>query len=176
MDERLERVYEYIELYNEEKVLFGKIGPLVKERGFLEFREFYKICMWKSSRQKKKYIENSESVEKVSRKAFFEKDEIKKIKILCEGLKGVGIPTASAILSVVWPERYAVIDVRCLDMLNEIADTGIKKSMSYKNWLNYLMKMRELSREHNITPRQLDMALFAMHKEKLDKDFENLYG
>ena len=64
------------------------------------------------------FIKNKDTIEKISREAFAEKDELLKIKKLCE-LEGVGIPTASALLPVVFPKQYAVIDVRCLETLKE---------------------------------------------------------
>ncbi|OGN22756.1 MAG: hypothetical protein A2915_02335 [Candidatus Yanofskybacteria bacterium RIFCSPLOWO2_01_FULL_41_34] len=172
---KIANIHKYITLYDTEKYLFDVVGPSVKERGYLSFEDFYKICMWKSARQKQNYIKNKDSVEEISKNAFAEKDEGKKIKILCE-LKGVGIPTASAILTVVFPKRYAIIDVRCLEMLREKFVPKIGKYISIKAWLEYLKKMRELADANSITPRELDMALFTMHREKLEKeDFRNLY-
>ena len=124
------------------------------------------ICVWKSPRPVKKYSsgKNKKDVEKITRKAFAETDERKKISMLCE-LDGVGIPTASAILTVVYPERYATIDYRSLD---ELCHRGysISKHASLKSWIDYLKIVRELSEKHNTTPRKVDMALFAMQKER----------
>ena len=171
----IKEINKYIGLYDTEKHLFQVVGPSVQVRGYLSFDDFYKICMWKSVRQKNNYIENKNDIEKTSRGAFAEADEARKIEILCE-LKGVGIPTASAILTVVFPEKYAVIDVRCLEMLKERLGFEVGKSISIKTWLKYLDIMRGLAKENNITPRELDMALFAMHKEKLENEgFRNLY-
>ena|SRR3989344_1999324 len=171
---KIREINKYIELYDAESCLFKVVGPAVKKRGYLFFDEFYQICMWKSVRQKQKYIENKDSIEEISKNAFAEKGEAQKIKILCE-LEGVGRPTASAILTVVFPQKYAIIDVRCLEMLKELG-FEIGKSISTKTWLKYLDIMRKLADENNITPRKLDMALFAMHKGKLEKEnFKNLY-
>lgn len=167
----------YIELYDMEKYLFDVIGSEASKRGCLTFEEFYKICMWKSVRQKQKYIsaKNRNEVEAITKDAFAEQDEGKRTKKLCE-LNGVGIPTASAILTVVFPEKYAVIDVRCLEMLRDKFDYKISKQTSIKSWLEYLSIMRSLAEENAITPRKLDMALFAMHREKLmNEDYRNLY-
>jgi thermostable 8-oxoguanine DNA glycosylase len=172
---KIKEIEKYIQLYDIEKYLFKIIGPKVKEKGFLSFEDFYQISMWKSVRQKQNYLKNKDIVEKISKKAFEEKDEFEKIKILCE-LKGVGIPTASAILTIIYPEKYAVIDIRCLETLNKIFGFKIKKSMSTNTWVNYLDIMRTLAKENNVTPRELDMALFAMHKESLEKqNHKNLY-
>lgn len=176
---KIKNINKYINLYNIENFLFNTIGSMARKRGYLRFDEFYQICMWKSVRQKQKYINNQNKikVQNLTKIAFNEKDEKQKIKILCK-LRGVGIPTASAILTVVFPEKYAIIDIRCLNMLREEFDQKQKigKNVSLKTWLNYLYLMRKWSGENNISPRKLDMVLFAMHKEKLEKEnFGNLY-
>lgn len=168
-------IIKYTELYDTEKYIFNVVGIEARKQGYLTFDDFFKICMWKSSRPKQRYIKNKETVKVITKTAFSKTDEKEKMKLLCK-LNGVGIPTASAILTVVYPKRYAVIDVRCLEILNDKFQTNFKKSMTLKSWLEYLEKMRNLANNFGITPRQLDMALFAMHREKLEKEnFRNLY-
>jgi thermostable 8-oxoguanine DNA glycosylase len=167
-------IKKYIELYDTEKYLFEVVGVLAKERGSLTFDEFYKICMWKSARQKQNYLKNKRTIEKITKNAFEENDESERIKILCK-LDGVDIKTASALLTVVFPQEYAVIDERCLDVLNTYG-FKISKYSSINTWLSYLKIMRGLAKENNRTPRELDMALFAIHREQLEKqNFRNLY-
>lgn len=164
----------YLDLYNIEDYLFRIIGPRIRMRGFIEFDEFYQICMWKSARQKQNYIKNKNIINDISRKAFVEKDESSKIKQLLE-LKGVGIPMASAILTIVFPDKYAVIDVRCIQMLNKIG-IKIRETITLNRWIEYLEIMRELAHENNLIPRQVDQILFSMHREVLEKNnFQNLY-
>ena len=131
--------------------------------------------MWKSARQKQNYLKNKDSIEQTSKDAFTEKDERRKMEILCQ-LYGVSVPMASALLTIVYPERYAVIDIRCLEMLKKLDyDLGSYPSLSI--WLEYLDTMRKWATENGITPRELDMALFAMHREGLEKeDYKNLYS
>lgn len=171
---KISEIKKYIELYDTENYLFKVIGPNVKGRGYFMFDEFYKICMWKSARQKQRYIANKNSIEQISREAFTESDERQKMEILCQ-LKGVSIPTASALFTVVYPERYAVIDIRCLETLRKM-NYDIGKYPSSNTWLKYLDTMREWAKENGVTPRELDMALFAIHRENLEgQDYRNLY-
>ena len=168
-------VKKYLELYNVEEYLFNTVGIRAKKRGYLTFQEFYDICMWKSPRPKQKYIKNKNIVGQITKEAFFENDEEKKMSVLCK-LSGVAIPTASAILTIVNPKKYGVIDIRCLEQL-KFMGYDIKKIITIKNWLNYLAIMRDLSKKLGITPRQLDMVLFAMHREKLNYEgYKNLYN
>lgn len=161
----------YIDLYDTENYLFKVIGPRVKKRGHFLFSEFYKICMWKSSRPKQRYINNKNKIERISKSAFGEGDEKRKMEILCH-LNGVSVPTASALLTIVYPEKYAVIDIRCLEMMRKTEK--ISKYPSIKTWLKYLDIMRAWSKENSVTPREMDMALFAMHKER--QGGNNLYN
>lgn len=172
---KIKNIQKYIELYDIEKYLFEVISPEVKKKGYISFNDFYQICMWKSARPKKRYLNNKELVESVTKRALLETDEGKRIKILCE-LDGVGIATASAILTIIYPEKYAVIDVRDLEELNKIIKNKIGKTISIKTWINYLAEIRKLARENNVTPREIDKALFAMNRESLEKqNYKNLY-
>src|SRR3989344_7035791 len=171
---KIQDITHYIKNYNTEEVLFNEVGPEIRKRGFMKFDEFYKICMWKSVRPKKRYIQNNKIVENITKKAFSENNEANKMLMLTR-LNGVGIPTASAILTIVFPNKYSVIDIRCIESLNFLG-YKISKVMTIKNWLEYIKIMRKLAEENNVTPRQMDMALFTMHKEKLQNEgYKNLY-
>lgn len=172
---KLKNIKKYLRLYDIEYTLFNIIGPAVKKRGYLTFHDFYKICMWKTRRAKNRYLKNQNCVEQITKLAFLEKDENKKMKILCQ-FDGVSVPVASAILTIVYPEEYGIIDIRCLEMLNVIG-FEISKHPNIKTWLKFIKIMRELAKENEITPRKVDMVLFAMHKEMLDKDnYRSLYN
>jgi len=172
---KIKGLKKYIELYDTEKYLFEMVKPKVKKNGYISFNDFYQICMWKSARPKKRYLNNKESVKGVTKRALLETDEGKRIKILCE-LDGVGIATASAILTIIYPEKYAIIDVRDLEELNKIIKNKIGKTISIKTWINYLTEMRKLAKKNNVTPREMDKALFAMNRESLEKqNYKNLY-
>ncbi len=169
-----QEIKKYLEFYDLEYFLFNNIGKQVKRKGYLDFDDFFAIAMWKSNRQKPNYLKNKDSIKSISKLAFRENDESKKIELLCS-LSGVGIPTASAILTVVFPERYAIIDIRCVEMLKKLG-FKLSNNMSVNNWIEYLKTMRGLAKKYNITPREMDKVFFAMHREMLNKDnFKNLY-
>ena len=163
----------YIEQYELEKQIF-RLGEVVNKRGWLEKSEFLTICLWKSRRPKRLYNLNTEKeIVSKSKLTFKEKDELKKIKILTE-LKGVQIPTASAILSVVNPDIYPIIDVRCIQSLTDLG--MIKwKTITENTWIEYLKIIRNLSKENNKTAREIEKGLFAYNRINLDKVYINLY-
>ena len=140
---KIPNIQRLIKEYNSEEILFTEVGPRAKKNGFLSFDDFYQICMWKSVRQKNNYLKNKDKVEEISRKIFStndDNDEKEKIELLCS-LDGVGIPTASAILTILYPESYAVIDIRCIEALNDLG-YNLKSTTSVKSWLKYLEIMR----------------------------------
>jgi thermostable 8-oxoguanine DNA glycosylase len=163
----------YIEQYELEKQIF-RMGKEIKKRGWLEKTEFLTICLWKSRRPKRLYDLNSDKeIISKTKLSFDEKDELKKIKILTE-LKGVQIPTASAILSVVNPEIYPIIDERCIQSLTDLGIINWK-TITDNNWIEYLNIIRSLSKEKNKTARDIEKGLFAYNRINLDKEYTNLY-
>ncbi len=171
---QIPEIRKYIDLYDTEQYLFKVVGPCAKARGYLTFDEFYKIAMWKSARQKQRYLKNREHIEQISREAFSEHEEGRKMDLLCQ-LEGVSVPTASALLTIVYPERYAVIDVRCLEQLRNMGHP-IGNYPSLKTWVTYLDIIRDWAKDNGVTPREMDMAFFAMHREGLEaQTYKNLY-
>ncbi len=163
----------FIENYDVEVQLF-KTGKLIKERGYLNKKEFLSICLWKSRRPKPLYIQNDENfIIEQSRKAFCEQDEVKKIEYLT-AFKGVEIATASAILSVVFPENYGIIDVRCIEALNNLKQIDFER-ITIQNWIKYISLLRDLSIELNLSCREIEKALFAYNRIQLDEQYKNLY-
>ena len=79
---QIPKIDQYIRLYDTEEYLFSVVGNKVREQGYLTFGDFFKICMWKSNRQKQNYLKNKNTVEQVTKEAFKEKDEAEKINIL----------------------------------------------------------------------------------------------
>jgi len=119
-------------------------------------------------------LENTrENIEINTRKALCMNDEKSKIEILTQ-LHGVGVPTASAILTVIYPEKYGIIDVRCVIALKEL-DVIKWEKINLDNWIEYLKIIRELANQSKRTPREIEMALFAYNRIELDKESKNLY-
>ena len=81
----------------------------VKSDHALSRTEFLDICYWKSPRSIHHCRKNStQSIKRASREVFQTPNEQRKMELLTT-LKGVSIPTASAILTLTDPDRYGVI-------------------------------------------------------------------
>ncbi len=82
------------------------------------------------------------------------------VSVLC-GLRGVNVPVASALLTVIDPDRYTVIDFRALEALgHETTD----RSVNF--YLEYLRACRELAATHAISLRNLDRALWQWSRDR----------
>jgi thermostable 8-oxoguanine DNA glycosylase len=164
----------YIDQYDVEKSIFD-LGKVISKRGWLNRDEFLTICLWKSRRPKKLYEQNSYyEIKSLTKICFKEKDERKKILFLTN-LKGVSIPTASAILSVLNPIDYPIIDVRCVQSLKQLKYINWT-TITIHTWNVYLSTIRKLSLEYNKTAREIEKGLFAYNRIQLDKEFKNLYN
>jgi hypothetical protein len=86
----------------------------VKKRGYLLKAELIKISKWKSPRAIHLIKSNSEkSINKLTQEAFSTRSEKNNLELLTK-LKGVSVPMASSILTLLNPKRYGVIDIRVL--------------------------------------------------------------
>ncbi len=148
----------------------------VKEKGYCDQKEFMDICMWKSARPKRHYLENSEDdIIRITKEAFATKFEKRKLALLTR-LKGVSIPTASAILTLIDPESYGVIDIRVwqiLHLYNSVKDNPKGIGFDFENWYSYLMKLRYYAKKFNVKARDIERTIFYHHR-KIQKG--NLYS
>jgi hypothetical protein len=79
------------------------------------------------------------------------------------GLCGVHVPVASAIMTVLKPKTYTIIDYRALEALSYVGNYH-----SIEFYLLYLLFCRQLARRLGIDLRRLDRALWQWSKEKND--------
>ena len=151
----------------EAKKLINEL-KIVKKRKYIIKKEFLKICMWKSPRPKNQYLRNSEKeVISISKKVFSTKFEKRRIELLTS-LKGISIPTASAILTLTDPKNYGVIDIRVWQVLYLYSSVKIKPkgiNFDFNNWYNYLIKLRFYARKFKVSARGIERTLFFYHKK-----------
>jgi thermostable 8-oxoguanine DNA glycosylase len=138
------------------------VGAAARARGFYTRDEFIAVCEWKTPRSRPKVAANPETaVVDATRRAFASEDETTRIEALLE-LNGVGVPTASTLLYFAFPSDYPILDFRALESL------GVKARSTYpvSFWLQYLEACRELARQHGVSVRTLDLALWQHSKEQ----------
>ncbi|HEX5731604.1 MAG TPA: hypothetical protein VF131_02125 [Blastocatellia bacterium] len=148
----------------------------VKQQAYFNKPEFLEMCSWKSPRPRHLYQSNSSAlIRRVSIEVFAADCEKQKVELLTS-LKGVGVPTASAILTLIDPQDYGVIDIRVWQLLYQCGAVATRPSgvgFSCENWLEFLERLRDWARNFNVTVRDVERALFEHHKENQEG---TLYG
>ena len=154
--------------YYETEILKSKLADLRAKRRpvHLTLEEFEEILRWKLGsqygRQKKRRSANTDEViRRVTGLALEIKHpdmeyEIElRIGILC-ALRGVGIPVASAVLALVFPESYAVIDFRVWRQLFGDSERGF----SVSDYKRYLKALDDLANQLTWPIQEIDHAIW----------------
>ncbi len=148
--------------------LKARFAQLRRERRslYLTSEEFDEILSWKLrgqyGRQQQRRKANMEDVIRTVTGAALtvthsdEEYEIElRVGILC-ALRGVGVPVASAVLALVFPQKYAVIDFRgWRQVFGEERTT-----FSIPDYKKYLREVRRLADELNWPVQEVDLAIW----------------
>lgn len=147
----------YIKYHQLEKYLLGPVGKKFRATGKISKEDFYLIIIWKSNRSKsityKRLIKISpfNHVGKISKAIHIAKSNKEKMRILIEGW-GFSLPIASAILTILYPRRFTIYDIRVLNSLKN--SPKITSTVFCKQWEQYKNYMEEVK---NIVPRKISL-------------------
>ncbi|EGQ7878260.1 hypothetical protein DBT82_RS23665 [Vibrio parahaemolyticus] len=131
---------------------------------------FVEICHWKSHRNAKHPLKNSQ--EKITRvmSCVFKHGVVqpRAIEKLSQ-LSGVRVPTASVFLTLYDPDKYGIVDYHAWQSLHvrgllHYNRTG--KGLKPRDYNNYLNSIRLLAVEYNISPRIIDISLMAENQRR----------
>jgi hypothetical protein len=171
----------------EKSPYFEAISKVIVTRGYLLKKEFVSICNWKSQRQINNYTRNDEeTVRRITKQVLTQETDVEKIKLLvCGELSGVQLPVASAILTVIFPDKFCITDYRAWRALmwwKQADDSGHFKLESYaeycdyldhlatntrlQKYLWYLKVLRSIGNKAGKTPRHIEMALWKFDQMK----------
>ena len=163
------------EIYEETEDLKRFFNEIKEKRDpfFLRLEEVEKILHWKLISQyhrqkKKREIEiTDEIVQEYTGLAFRinHRDKNYEVYLKLNTLmvpRGFNIGIASAILTLCFPEKYAVIDFRVWKQIF----SEERKSFTINQYIKYLRKLEKLSEKLRWTPQEVDLALWAYDKEK----------
>jgi thermostable 8-oxoguanine DNA glycosylase len=156
------------ENYAAAESLKERLAQLLKERQpfYLTSVEFEEILRWKlrgqfGRQQAQRTVNTEEVVRLVTGLALAithvdEEYELElRMAILC-ALRGVGVPVASAILTLVYPDKYAVIDFR---VWRQVFDED-KKTFLIGDYKRYMQVIRQLANELGWSVQQVDVAIW----------------
>ena len=138
-----------------------------RQRGHLTRSELQAVCRWKSPRAIRYINANTPSQVRVATQAALAtRSEHRRLEALTR-LRGVSVPMASAVLMLLNPKRYGVIDIRVWQLLHELG-TVTKNAegvnLSSTNWYEFLVIIRHFSRKLRVTARDIERTLFDAHR------------
>jgi len=140
-----------------------------KDRGYLTRSELQRVCHWKSPRAIRHVRANTAwQVRAATGRALRCRDEEGRIKALLR-LKGVSVPMASAVLTLVSPQRYGVIDIRVWKLLHRhgaVTRNAEGVGLSTTNWQQFLAVIRHFARKLRVKARDVERALFDAHRAR----------
>ena len=140
----------------------------VRRRGAFTRAEFLHMCRWKSPRARLLWEKNSPArVRAISRAVLATRDERRRMELLTT-LRGVGVPMASAILTLIDPRRYGVLDIRAWQLLFAIRSVSANRrgqGFTIAQWLDYLAALRTHARRLGVSARTIEYTLFHCHKK-----------
>ena len=101
--------------YDLEKYLFEDINQKFHQQQYLEAFDFFCILIWKAERAKIYHVPRLQKIdldlnkacEELTKSVFIAKENKEKMRILIEG-HTFKLPTASAILAVLYPNDFTV--------------------------------------------------------------------
>ena len=137
------------------------IRPAAKSQGYITVAQLHELALWKSRRRAALAKANPEGfVREITAFSFTARHEHSRIGALIL-LKGVQYPTASVILHFCVDRTYPILDFRAIWSL------GLEKPAVYTPdyWVQYVEVCRALAKKHELTVRELDMALWQYSRE-----------
>jgi hypothetical protein len=167
LKDALKKIYD---IYGEDEDI-RIIGEDIRRRGYLGPHELFYIVAWKLPRSARGNMGSKwgkigrieiEDLKKITSEAFklADQDRIEEAVEKLRKLPEVGVAVASAILTFYNPNKYGVIDIYAWKALyNEQRKSGDFKPEEY---VRYLKDIREIAAKCNMTPRQVDLALWYL--------------
>ena len=130
----------------------------IQRRGYLMPEELFRIAYWKSHRRAQLTLENSDGfIRRTTEQAFTSTDDWEKLNALTN-LRGIGQPTASAILHLYDTGQYPILDIHALWSVG--LEWERRNSYQRSLWMEYVAFCREIANRNGIDMRTLDRALW----------------
>ena len=130
---------DYIKFYNLERYLFEEVKQRFHESGELSSLDFFLILHWKSPRARTKARDRLKNIvrgsfdqetKEIAMSLHQAPDSEERLKILMQRWQ-FRLPTATAILTVLYPDDFTIYDVRVRDV---IGFDPIKETYSEADW------------------------------------------
>jgi hypothetical protein len=162
---------DYAKFGDLETYVFKDVNCKFKKNGFLNAFDFFCIIIWKANRAKTKTsdrlckIANTTNLDDICKtitcEIYQEKDDKNKIRLLLQKWR-FNLPMASAILAVLYPNRFPIYDIRVCSILNEFYDLngkGIKRKV--EGYFRFRDKIKKISKSRKKSLREVDKLLWG---------------
>lgn len=108
---------QYQKFYNDERYLLEEVGPQFRKTGVIDPPDFYMILIWKAERAKTNHLKRLKNkagtfrgaVSEIASALFNAHGQKERLRTLMDNW-GFYIPTATAILTILYPEEFTVYD------------------------------------------------------------------
>jgi hypothetical protein len=176
--ERAGKKLEPISYYNPEALLFPALAQRFAETGQLEPEELYLILDWKAPRARTRHLKRlakrSGSFEVATRVIaaclHTVKEPQERLRLLLQDWKFY-LPTATAIVAVLYPDTYTIYDVRVCDALGGFHK--LNRTWSQELWVGYQEFIEAVRAEAlkagapaGTSLRDCDRWLWGKHKQE----------
>ena len=146
-------------LYPEELM---KVGEKYHSKGYLTREELYQLAHLNSTRSSYHVKKNPAArVEKVTEAAYQLDHDFCRLALL-NALKGIGTPTASAVLTALDSKKHCVIDTRVWATLYNLGYfEQEKESFKAEDYLKIMEIVRKMAAQTDFSTAEIGYALFA---------------
>lgn len=125
----------FVDVYHLERFILNDVRNRFEDKGFLNAFEFFCIIIWKANRMKSriagKFSERGMSIEagvkRLTGEIHSKNSPEEKMRVLFKDWN-FRLPTASAILSILYPNDFTVYDVRVCDTLGNFRKLANKEN------------------------------------------------
>ncbi len=124
---------DYLKYYYKEEYLFKDVSNRFKKNGFIDAFDFFCIIIWKAERAKTKIVKKilskaetdnlDDACRALTSEIFKSNSDEDRLKVLLIDWK-FRLPTASAVLTVLYPDRFTIYDIRVCDELEGRDEKG----------------------------------------------------
>jgi thermostable 8-oxoguanine DNA glycosylase len=156
----------WIEEYASDPPSVLAAAAAARERGAIMKEELVKIAYWKAPRAapglaKRAHCSADEEVCPLPQSESGER-----LLRRLDDIQGMGTALASAVLGLVYPERFAVTDWRASQELHELANEYVDEDTEANYLEQYLPRVRKIAESQGLTPRQVDKALWPRSRAR----------
>ena len=175
---------DFRDYYNLESYLFEKVSCRFKRDSKLSAFDFFCIIIWKANRSKSKvakrlitkgYSDLKTAVSSLTTAISHAPCDKERLRILIKNW-GFRIPTASAILSVLYPCKFSVYDVRVCDAIGSFHKLQNKTNFDnlWEEYQLFIEQIKKSSPDYNLRDKDRWLWGKSFH-EQLKNDISNQF-